>query len=268
MKGYDVRDLPARGRADADRAWSLSSRRPGAPRWTADVRPFPFYRPGRPASARGARAGARAGAAAPSAIAGASASSSRRERRRPTAWSASRPCFWSGWFDGFGAVASEVVDASPLLARARMIKTAQELERMRLAERDRSRRDGARARQHPPRDARERGRRDVRGARARQRHRLSRARSSSRARSRSSGRGRASAPSPRPATGRCSPDEPTLLEIWVCADGYWCGPDQERLSRATLRREYDELLDGLLGGLRRRGRRTCARARASPSSTC
>ena len=41
--------------------------------------------------------------------------------------------FWSGWFDGFATVASEVLDAAPLLARARMIKTAQEIERMRLA---------------------------------------------------------------------------------------------------------------------------------------
>ena len=33
---------------------------------------------------------------------------------------------------------------------------------------------------------------------------------------------RASGRSRRPATGRSQEREPTLFEIWVCADGYWC----------------------------------------------
>jgi Xaa-Pro aminopeptidase len=41
-------------------------------------------------------------------------------------------------------------------------------------------------------------------------------------------------------------DEPTLLEIWVCADGYWSDLTKNACP-GTLRREYDELLDGLLG---------------------
>src|SRR5256885_12331653 len=41
--------------------------------------------------------------------------------------------FSKAWFDGFDGVASEVVDGSALLARARAKKTAQEIERMRLA---------------------------------------------------------------------------------------------------------------------------------------
>jgi Xaa-Pro aminopeptidase len=40
-------------------------------------------------------------------------------------------------------------------------------------------------------------------------------------------------------------DEPTLVEIWVCADGYWSDLTKNACP-GTLRREYDELLDGLL----------------------
>ncbi len=40
-------------------------------------------------------------------------------------------------------------------------------------------------------------------------------------------------------------DEPTLLEIWVCADGYWSDLTKNACP-GTLRREYDVLLDGLL----------------------
>ncbi|MHB8333267.1 MAG: M24 family metallopeptidase, partial [Candidatus Dormibacteria bacterium] len=42
--------------------------------------------------------------------------------------------FSQPWFDAFKAGSGEVVDASGLLARARMIKTDQEIERMRLAQ--------------------------------------------------------------------------------------------------------------------------------------
>src|SRR5712692_3868264 len=41
--------------------------------------------------------------------------------------------FWQGYFDAFRAACAEVVDAAPLLADLRMIKTPQEIERMRLA---------------------------------------------------------------------------------------------------------------------------------------
>ena len=59
----------------------------------------------------------------------ASASSSRSARRRPTAWSASRRRSRRRWFDAW----PDAVDATPLLAAARAIKTDQELERIRLA---------------------------------------------------------------------------------------------------------------------------------------
>src|SRR5919109_732330 len=40
--------------------------------------------------------------------------------------------------------------------------------------------------------------------------------------------------------------EPTLFEIWVCADGYWCD-HTKNLCPGTLDARYDELLDQLLG---------------------
>jgi Xaa-Pro aminopeptidase len=39
-------------------------------------------------------------------------------------------------------------------------------------------------------------------------------------------------------------DEPTLFEIWVCADGYWCD-HTKNLCPGELRPEYRRLLDGL-----------------------
>ena len=40
------------------------------------------------------------------------------------------------------------------------------------------------------------------------------------------------------------PDEPTLFEIWVCADGYWCD-HTKNLCPGELRPEYQRLLDDL-----------------------
>ncbi len=41
--------------------------------------------------------------------------------------------YWQGFYDSFRAACKETVDAAPLLAQLRMIKTPQEIERMRLA---------------------------------------------------------------------------------------------------------------------------------------
>src|SRR2546430_14962144 len=41
--------------------------------------------------------------------------------------------YWQGYYDAFRASCREVVDVAPLLAEVRMIKTTQEIERMRLA---------------------------------------------------------------------------------------------------------------------------------------
>jgi Xaa-Pro dipeptidase len=40
--------------------------------------------------------------------------------------------------------------------------------------------------------------------------------------------------------------EPTLFEIWVCADGYWCD-HTKNVCLGKLDARYDELLDALLG---------------------
>ena len=149
--------------------------------------------------------------------------------------------FTKAWFDAW----PDAADATPLLAAARAIKTAQELERIRLANEI-----AAAAMEHVPRapaarDEGERGRRDLAGLRPRRGHRLERARSSSRSASRSSGRAPGSRRSPRPATGRSKEDEPTLFEIWVCADGYW-GDHTKNLCPGELRAEYRELEAALL----------------------
>ncbi|MBV8913492.1 MAG: aminopeptidase P family protein, partial [Acetobacteraceae bacterium] len=44
--------------------------------------------------------------------------------------------------------------------------------------------------------------------------------------------------------------EPTLLEIWVCTDGYWCDLTKNACP-GELTAEYDQLTDGLLGVYRR-----------------
>src|SRR5439155_147675 len=45
-------------------------------------------------------------------------------------------------------------------------------------------------------------------------------------------------------------NEPTLFEIWVCADGYWCD-HTKNVCPGELEPRYDELLDQLLGVYRR-----------------
>ena len=49
---------------------------------------------------------------------------------------------------------------------------------------------------------------------------------------------------------RVSADEPTLLEIWVATDGYWCDLTKNACP-GELTPEYDELTEGLLGVYRR-----------------
>jgi len=41
--------------------------------------------------------------------------------------------YWQGFYDAFRGACKETVDAAPLLAQVRMLKTGQEIERMRLA---------------------------------------------------------------------------------------------------------------------------------------
>src|ERR1700675_4866476 len=148
--------------------------------------------------------------------------------------------FTAAWFAGFG----EAVDATPLLARARASKTGQELERMRLANEIAS------------------------GAMEHVRCHLRPGMKESQAAALWEGfvhgegtgwKGRVelalgfslvwSGPGIKTftATGHrlVQKDEPTLFEIWVCADGYWCD-HTKNVCPGKLDPVYGELLDVLL----------------------
>jgi Xaa-Pro dipeptidase len=148
--------------------------------------------------------------------------------------------FTTAWFGGFG----EALDATPLLARARAIKTEQELERMRLANEI-----AAAAMEH----VRERIRPGMKESQA-----------AALWEGFVHGEGTGwnsqvdlalpfslvwSGPGIKTftATGDLpvQEDEPTLFEIWVCADGYWCD-HTKNVCPGTLRPEYAELEQQLL----------------------
>ncbi len=169
--------------------------------------------------------------------------------------------FPKAWFDAF----PDAVDAAPLLAEARALKTEQELERMRLANEI-----AAAAMEH------------VQGV---LRPGMSEAQAAAEWEGFVHGegtgwRGRVelalgfslvwSGPGIKTFTATTNrpivADEPTLFEIWVCADGYWCDHTKNLVVGE---------LDGRVSGARARvarrlrGRRVASagRARASPSST-
>ena len=96
--------------------------------WTDDVRLFAGYDDGDPRPPTRARPRPRAQAAAARGT-GASASSSRSGTQASDRMVGEPTTYTHDWFDAFG----DAVDATPLLAEARAIKTEQEVERMRLA---------------------------------------------------------------------------------------------------------------------------------------
>lgn len=145
-----------------------------------------------------------------------------------------------GWFDAFPAA----LDAAPLLARARAIKTAQEIERMRLANEI-----SAGAMEHVASELRP-GMKESQAAALWQGF----------VHGEGTGwKGKVelalgfslvwSGPGIRTftATGhrRVQENEPTLFEIWVCADGYWCD-HTKNVCPGALTPRYEELLDALL----------------------
>jgi Xaa-Pro aminopeptidase len=150
--------------------------------------------------------------------------------------------FSKPWFDGFDV--AEVVDASPLLARARAIKTEQELERMRLAN------EIAALAYDEVRDKIRPGMRESEVGALYEGHahavgvgyqgKVEMARAFTLVWS-GPGIRTFTATGDRPIVE----NEPTLLEIWVCADGYWTDLTKNVVP-GTLTREYDEMLDGLL----------------------
>ncbi len=242
MKGYDLAVVPAHGEPTL---LVMEPQHEEALRtaWTSDVRPFPFYDPTdpRPPAVRAQERCVELLAERDRGRIGLEHSQGTQAADRmvgePTV-------FWRGWFEGFDAVATEVVDAAPLLARARMIKTEQEIERMRLAnELATLAMEHVRERIRPGMRESEigamfEGHVHAVGTGYQGKVELARAFTLVWA---GAGIRTFTATSNRPVPA----DEPTLLEIWVCADGYWSDLTKNACP-GTLRREYDELLDGLL----------------------
>jgi len=146
--------------------------------------------------------------------------------------------------DFFHAFGSAVEDATPLLNTARAIKTAQELERMRLANEI-----AAQATEHVAERLRPGMRESEVGAlwegyvhaagtgfqgKVELAHGFSLVWSGPGIRT-------FTATGDRPVQEH----EPTLLEIWVCADGYWCDWTKN-LCPGALSADYEQLLEGLL----------------------
>jgi Xaa-Pro dipeptidase len=149
--------------------------------------------------------------------------------------------FTHDWFHAFGA---DVADATPLLARARAIKTEQELERMRLANEI-----AAAAMEHvcaelrPGMKESQAGalwNRFVHGEGTGWKGRVELALGFSLV---WSGPGIKTFTATGDLPVRA--DQPTLFEIWVCADGYWCD-HTKNLCPGELTPEYAELEGQLL----------------------
>jgi Xaa-Pro aminopeptidase len=243
MKGYDIAVFPREGEPTLlviEPQWKEAERTA----WCADVRYFNFYHPSdpRPPTARSLdmaldvlrerRLAGRVGIEL-------SQGSQICDRMvgEPTV-------FTQGYFDAFRGVAKEVVDCAPLLAQARSIKTAQELERMRLAnELAALGMEFARDNIRPGMKESEVGAMiegHIHAVGVGYKEKVEMARAFTLV---WSGQGIATftATSNRPV----QENEPTLVEIWVCADGYWTDLTKN-LCPGTLTPRYDKLLDQLL----------------------
>ena len=149
--------------------------------------------------------------------------------------------FTKAWFDAFPSA----VDATPLLARARALKTPQEIERMRLANEI-----AAAAMEHVAQELRP-GMKEseaaalwqgfVHGQGTGWKGRVALALGFSLVWS-----GQGIRTFTATGDGPVEEHEPTLFEIWVCADGYWCD-HTKNVCPGDLEPAYEELLDALLG---------------------
>jgi Xaa-Pro aminopeptidase len=145
--------------------------------------------------------------------------------------------------DYFHAFGTQVSDASPLLARARAIKTEQEIERMRLANAiAAAAMEYVRGRLRPGMKESEAGalwNGFVHGQGTGWEGRVDLAHGFSLVWS-GPGIRTFTATGDRPVQEH----EPTLFEIWVCADGYWCD-HTKNLCPGKLTSEYEQLLERL-----------------------
>src|SRR5271163_770735 len=152
--------------------------------------------------------------------------------------------YWQGFYDAFRAACVEIADAAPLLAEVRMIKTPQEIERMRLAN------ELAAIGMEYARDNIKPGMKESEVAAMIEGHihavgvgykgKVEMTRAFTLV---WSGPGIATftATSNRPVVE----NEPTLVEIWVAADGYWTDLTKN-IVPGKLTPRYSTLLDQLL----------------------
>ena len=213
MKGYDAVVFPREGEAVLI-CLEASEEDAARTAWTADVRFFAGYDPGdaRPPSLRALELAQRV--AGEHGRIGIEASLGTQAADRMVGEPTTSP---KAWFDAF----ADAADATPLLNEARALKTAQEVERMRLANEI-----AARAMEHTA---------------AHLHPRLTESESAALWQGWVHGHGTGfkdrvelalgfslvwSGPGIRTFTATGSRPvrerEPTLFEIWVCADGYWC----------------------------------------------
>ncbi len=243
MKGYDIAVFPCEGEPTLI-VIEPQFREAQGSSWTKDVRAFKFYHPSdpRPPTARSLdlcldvlrerRLTDRIGLEL-------SQGSQICDRMvgEPTVYT-------QGYFDAFRSVAKEVLDATGLLAEARMVKTAQEIERMRLANELAAlgmeyARDNIRpAMKESEVAAMIEGHIHAQGVGYQGKVEMARAFTLV-----WSGPGIATftATRDRPVQEH----EPTLVEIWVCADGYWTDLTKN-LCPGELTKPYHQLLDMLL----------------------
>jgi Xaa-Pro aminopeptidase len=244
MKGYDIAVFPREGEATliVIEPQEEDARRTA---WTQDIRLFKSYdeRDPRPPTFRSLEVALRVlkergltGRVGLELSQG--TQSADRMVGEPTTWT-------QPWFDAFKPVAREVVDASGLLAEARTIKTGQEIERMTLANEL-----AALAIEHTFRRTRAgmkesdvaaifEGFVHANGIGFKGKVEMARAFTLV-----WSGKGirTFTATGERPVQEH----EPTLLEIWVCVDGYWTDLTKN-ICPGELTPEYHKLLDLLLG---------------------
>ena len=244
MKGYDIVIFPRDGEA-ALLVIEPQLQEAQRTAWTNDVRAFRFYHPSdpRPPTMRSVDLA--------------------KEVLRKRGWTdhvglelsqGSQICdrmvgeptvYTQGYFDAFREVAKQLVDCTGLLAEARMIKTPQEIERMRLANEL-----GALGMQYARQNIRPGMKESEVGAMIEGHiHAVGVGYQGKVEMARAftlvwSGPGIATftATSHRPVVA----DEPTLVEIWVCADGYWTDLTKNIVPSGKLTPRYDKLLDQLL----------------------
>ena len=243
MKGYDIAIFPREGQPTLI---AIEPQEEDANRnsWTRDVRLFRGYddRDPRPPGFRSLDLGlgvlkernlnGRVGLELSQGTQGAD-----RMVGEPTTWT-------QPWFDAFKQIAGYVVDASPLLAEARAIKTTQEIERMKIANEL-----AALAMEHTSERLRP-GMKEsevaaifegfVHSTGIGYQGKVEMARAFTLV---WSGKGirTFTATGDRPVQEH----EPTLFEIWVCVDGYW-NDLTKNLCPGELSPEYNKLLDLLL----------------------